>query len=454
MFEKAGYSFHLREIVYFLLVLAVLFSGWQLSGNFIYFHDIRGWYFPAAVMFLLFLFRDRIYAPKKSLALFMAGIAGSSALTATLYHTNPAQTLIQMTAFALVVTFAYSIMRTLGHELLNTALLDAAVIIAVSVVCHELLHIIKPGLGQLVFGGRNQKLGFLVRAKGLLGEQSWGGIFLGPPTFVALRRKSRARHILLAAASALTFSLLTYISLLLAYGMYFLTVERKPKGRRKGFTVSKRVIVAGVALLFLFIVGFNAAPITERIKAGLYSAGLFSVVNNGGATMTEFYKMAGSVATLTVNSLVAISAIKGTHGLGVGFGNFEQAYRDFSPAFMPLGYNGNGLFYSAFGGGSLWIRAAAELGLAGLVALVLLHYYAVRRYMKLASDRKRKSPGQMDYMTAVGLGIIIMAVYCIRKDVWINLFFCLSLVMVFSPEFSGGAADRSDPASMESGDAR
>lgn len=411
----------LKKSLYLLLTLCLVFSGYQLEG-FFGSTDLRLWQVFVVTIFIILILKNKFYFPRILLLNFTIIISLFTLLSSFVTSIDFFILLKSILPMMLLLLISYSIIRIIGVAIVNKAYYRAAIIISASIYLQQLIHIVNPSFANQFFVV-SEKTYIFVRASGFLGEPSWGGIFLAPVLFVSLIKQDYKGYFFVVLACVFTFSLLTYISVAFSHILFYLFYNK----------LNFKKIFLILVSFFMILTSFNLELIKEKSDQVVSSVTVF--ISDGSYDMNDFTSMAGTAATLTMNTLVAVKAAKETYGFGNGFGNFKGAFSKYSPFYLPPEYNGEGLFYNRVGGSSLWIRSLAETGVFGFLVLLFLHVYSIRCFLRLSKKTmidKVNIIRNENLLSLMGLAIIIMSVYSLRKDSWVNLLFCMSIVIVVS----------------------
>src|SRR3546814_927464 len=144
--------------------------------------------------------------------------------------------------------------------------------------------------------------------------------------------------------------------------------------------------------------------------------------------------------------------------LGTGFGNFgygadsvlsgfsDEAFREMSKTTV--------LFLKASTGGGLAVRIIGELGIFGIIALTAL-VVMLARMMRLTRKlcRQRPSLRYDSRVQAIGLMVVVIVPFFIRKDAYLDIYLLLPLTFGFlaASGFRNGArgAVKTGPVSAQ-----
>ena len=403
-----------RSFCVFLFVSMILLYGLQVDGVLLG-YDFRGWY-PSFIVLSILTISDRAVISDRNFYLCYCFIFIDSIFAAALLGTGFLNSFFQLCMFFSLVYVAFKCTIYMGIELIIKCYLLASILLSIAVFIESVLFLISPEIHDAYF-----KVGevnwLFVRASGLLGEPSDLALFLPQGLFIALCYRKLWHSVAILFSIILSSSFLTIIGLIVAILLFLL---RESKGK---WPISKTIfsiIVGG----FLIIAVPSLSDRVLNIIAGY--DGLL-----GGSIEINFEVMAGTVATIVMNLLVAKSALIETFGIGYGFGNFSLAHSVYFPTFVPRDWDGVNLFYNQKGGGSILIRAATEMGALGVFGLIFVLTKLYQRYSS-ALINSLQTPGQARVrITYFGLCVITFTVYVIRKDSWFNFFFALSIASLF-----------------------
>ncbi len=392
-----------------------LSTGFQVSG--ITGVDLRLWYVPFLIASGIIILYRKQRKSKCINFLFLCLLFSSfvSIIFSDFIYERFINSFIQISIAYIFLLLIYSMISFLDTKKIIQAYLVSSLVFAISVIFHEMLYIVNSEVALKLFGPAEVS-GILLKATGLLGEPSWGGVLLAPSIYITLVLKQRTKFLVLFLGAIFTLSALTYISLVLSLILYFYFVGK-----------NSLVLKVGGGLIIILI-GYglvNQGTISNRLEQA--EVGLQIITDD--TSIDQYLMASGTVATLVFNAKVAYESITSTYGLGVGLGNFKYMYNDIFEIIIPVGYSGEGLFYSRIGGGSLWIRIITELGIIGFVLLFIIHVKLYLYYGELLRLRKIHVINT-DQLVLYTLGLIIFIVYCIRKDAWINHVFLFSIALL------------------------
>jgi hypothetical protein len=397
-------SFELRVISVALIVLNFVRFHGILMG-----HDIAPW----QVLFLLsgcgLMVVGRVYVPR-----LLCGLAltiGLHTVAVLLVRDTISPLTIQQVAIVSIGSMiCWSYVKYLGADGVVQVYYYCALVFAMSLLIEEAIYIGAPSLRPMLYAilrNNGATVGPLLRASGFLAEPSQAGVLLTPAIYLAAARQKRSDLTILGFASALTFSSLALMSLVvtalitLRLGMWRLKMR---------WLVIATCMLAGVALL---------PPIQSRFGA-LYM-GVAIVASGALPTMRDYLTFGGTVATLVLNALVAVHAVWATHFVGVGFGAFSDAFSLYAGGLIDLTTAGGRLFYSQRGGGSLFVRILAELGVVG-AALIVWAISRVNLCVRRVREHSRWDASYLRLPSVQGfvLGVIVCSVYALRKEAYFD----------------------------------
>lgn len=398
----------LRPVLAILLVSIPLMDRVQFPHAIGY--DFRAWYVIVAIMAAALLLKGRIRVPVLFLWI-AAVVALHSCIVWALAGGISINSALQLMLVLGAATVLYSVISVVGPGAAVKAYVAGASAIAATILLEQFLNLLLPAIAQSVFGEAQPaaELSRLVRAHGLLYEPSQAAIYVTPALLVALYDGRRLLSLGLIAASLLTFSALAYIALVLVFTI-FLVVSRNRLRLSKRASIA--LILAGMLVIAMAMVERRAGGQDESLANAVLSQGLIDEAPARG----------GTYATLALNSLVAGMALEDTQGLGVGFGDFREAFDRYSSFFVGE-LEDDVLYYNRKGGGSLAIRIVAELGWLGiaLIVMALLRLVAcVARARAVTITPGTSTADPRLFALAAGLLLVLLVVCLIRKDPYLN----------------------------------
>ena len=406
-------------VVGVLLLCALLSDQFQAHGV-LNSHDLRLWQFFVAVLGLLLFSWGRLLVPRAVVAATLLVSLHSVAvvLIGGVFKWFMA---VQIALVAGSFLVFYSALKALPVSRLPEIYLWGARLVAWSIVCEQLLHVVAPALAEstlyAVMGKWDGPLG-LVRAHGLMMEPSQVALVLPPAIFVCLVQRRLQTALFLVLSTYLTFSGLTYIGLLAVALVYLLIAQG----------IRWQMVVAGALVAALAVA---APPVKERVVATGKAAALIADGQSFDG-QAYFEALRGSVGSVAVATLVSASAFSRNHMLGTGIGllgtegeRWLESVRSEDTASL---LKDTKLFAKIDTGGSLVLRVLGEFGVLGVVIGILglcLGISSVRRLRRIVRfDRNWRTDWRLQ---VVGLFLVLLIPYLVRKDGYLNVYLLLPL---------------------------
>ncbi len=382
-----------------LMVLGAAIHSEQVFGMF----DFRGWYLGLAMSAIVLVGRFRITAPMLLSSLVIV-IPSMLALFQGFYDTW--KPFLIFSFFIFLLSYADALVRSLGHEAIIEVFAKACLFHACFVLLNQVLYIVSPERSIQLFGDIDP-ISFLTRARGLLIEPSEAALYLSPALIYYFLKRDYLQYLIVFLAMVVTFSSLTYMAIALAVVLVILMRRLRPMS---AFTL-------GMVALILFVAAVTSPQIADRVDT----------IARIDMRDPDFENYNSSVATILMNSIVAVDSLFGSAFLGVGFGNFEYGFNMYAEQYFPSKYIGEGLFWNRNTGGSLLVRAVAELGLLGLATIGYVLYRLGRAYLALRKFPRDKE-GLVARQAYVVSAIVVFAICLLRKDSLTNVHMLVLIV--------------------------
>jgi hypothetical protein len=400
-----------EKLLFWLVFTACIFNGVQFQKVF-FGLDFRMWQLALLFIGLTLLSVKHLYLNKK-IVLILCALILHAILVSLFNRSLEIFSIIQILLMAFSFTILYSLVLKLGAEKILKAYYMAACFLAVVLIIEAILYFVS-GINMY----DTSTLGPFVRARGFLTEPSEAAVLIAPAVLIGLIWQRGYQVYLLILAAILTFSSLTYLSLLIVFFMY-LVFQIKQNSKK-----TKRTLLM---FLVVFLVVVISPNVQERVGQMTMGSGF---VGNFSEELSSYQEVAGSAATLIFNANIAWKTIEDTNGLGVGFGAFRFAFDKYSGSIINLD-RVEGLFYNRAGGGNLTIRVITELGLLGGIGLLFFVWSVYKSY---GLSIKQGNYGRVNQATVASIGVtfVVLLVFIIRKDMWFSFYLILFLSLYFA----------------------
>lgn len=396
------------RFLFFMIFGAFALSGFQVQ-NLIFGFDFRMWQVPLLLIGLILAIKNQLFLSKRIIVAFMAILFH---LILIFFCVGSVSTISIIQVFLIVFTtiILYSVVARLGLKSVLSAYYAAALFLAVALLLESILFLIF-GLNVYSTGS----IGPFIRARGMLTEPSEVSVLIAPAIFIGLVWKKRLQTSVLVISVVMSFSSLSYLSMLMVFYIYLRFHEKIDlKLAKKSFGL---FIVVSLAVL--------SPNVQERFDQ-MYSG--LELLGDSDADLGSYQELAGSAATLIFNANIAIISLFDTNGLGVGFGAFRNAFDSYANNLVNIS-DVEGLFYNRAGGGSLLIRVTTELGIFGLLWLLYTLLCIHNSFVRLIKRIRFSNEVDSSRVLAIGLSFVILMVYFVRKDMWFSfnliIFICL-----------------------------
>lgn len=387
----------------------VVFWG-VLSG-----FDLRFWHLLLAVTAILLLLKGVMVIPRFATYLATLFLAHSIFVLAFTGQLG-IFTVLQLILFFSTIIISYSFVRYIGLEKCITAFRLSAIILSLAIIAENIIYII---FGALIYP--TEIVGPFVKARGILTEPSQAAVWISPVLLVTLIQKRKATTFLLLTGIFLSFSSLALIAMLFSILLY---AAYNAKRNNRKLAIAKFILPISI----LASLTFALPTFQDRVSSAILSTDIIASETN---EIAEYQSLGGSVATLALNFRVAIESLFDTYGLGVGFGNFRLAFERYASTITNIDST-EGLFYNQTSGGNLLIRSLAELGLLGPLIIIFFSIHLYRNYSKSSNLAKFSNKDEVVSVT-LGVVLIYLAVFAIRKDMWFSFNFSIAIAMaIFS----------------------
>lgn len=377
--------------------------------------DLRFWHLLLVVNAILLLFKGVMVIPRFVAFLAILLLAHSIFVFAFTGHLG-IFTALQLILFVSTIILSYSFVKYIGLERCIIAFRLSAIIVSLSIIAENLIYIIS---GALIY--HTEIVGPFVKARGILTEPSQAALWISPALLITLIQKRKMTSILLLTAIFLSFSSLALIAMLFSILLYATFYAKR---NNKKLVIAKFILPVSI----LASLAFALPTFQDRINSSILS---IDIIASEKKEIGEYQSLGASVATLALNFEVATESLSDTYGLGVGFGNFRLAFERYASTITNID-SVEGLFYNQTSGGNLLIRSLAELGLLGPLIIIFSSIYLYRNYSK-SSDLAKFNYQEEIVSLTLGVVLIYLAAFAIRKDMWFSFNFSIVIAMaIFS----------------------
>lgn len=407
----------LRSILFGVILLAAFTERIVLGGVLAGF-DLRTWHILLLVSTMIVVMKGKLAIPIEIKYIFSFLVLHSLFVFLVVGELG-LFTLVQIVLFTLTTTSLYSLVRYNGITQTLKAYQLAGIFLSVFIIIESLLYVL---FGIFIYN--TALVGPFIKARGILSEPSQAAVLIAPAILSTLVWKQRVRTGLLLMGVILSFSSLALIAMISSFVIYAIFIFTR---NRYKFSVIPAILIA-----IPFILIFSAIPtVQSRLEGSILSA---DIIASGSGDTGDYQALGGSVATLALNSQVAAESLFNTYGLGVGFGNFRLAFEKYGSKIVDIN-SVEGVFYNQTGGGSLLIRSVAELGILGPIIMLVIAIWIYRQFI-FYSKLSLQSTWSHNNLIALGMGLITLIAFLIRKDMWFsfNLSLILGLVLLSAPE--------------------
>lgn len=415
-------SVSVRQLLVALMVSALVVDFAQIHevlGG----HDVRLWQLLVICVAMVLIGISRVYAPKW-LAFPLVILVLHSLVISLLNRNLFLFSYIQISLFVVTIIILHSYIKYIKIENVIKVYIIAANIVCISIILEEVMYLLLPSIEYsylysiLRFDGNAP--GPLLRAHGFMAEPSQVSLVLGPALFIALCRNTKKQVLLIISSMILTFSMLTYLGAFLAFLLFWMLRKRFPIGR-----------VALLALVFTAI-GLFVSPFRDRID---WIRNIPSDIYGADTLVASdlYQEMGGTVGSIALASMAAVEGFSSNYFLGEGFGLFGRAGRKFIFHTRIKDYEkfleDTELFVKFETGGSIVLRMIGEMGLTGVLILLVAAIKLVNSVLKARRLCKRDPRwGRSSEIQIFGMGIVLILTYIVRKDGYFNLYLLLPAV--------------------------